>query len=93
MGISRSEIVLKIAMENVIVTGIAALIAAFGGRFIHAFLSKGYTYLEMRGAEYVIQWEGVLFTAVAIVISFILTAVLAGLFICIRSPIKLIRQE
>lgn len=93
LGISERDIIRKLAFENTIVSTAAVLIAAFFSRFVHSFLSNGYTYLEMSGVVYSLQWRSMLFVGMMLIAEYILTSVFAGLYIRMHSPAKLMRQE
>ena len=93
MGISETDIFRKTASENAVLNAAAGILAIFCGKYVHSVLVKGYTYLEMRGAEYSPQWSGIVFAGIAIMLNFVCTAVITYLYIRVNSPVKLIRQE
>ncbi len=93
LGISEKDIIVKTASETTVIMLAAAVTSSCCGRLVHSFLANGYTYLEMNGAEYSVQWSGILFSAGAVLVNFILTAVFTCIYIHIHSPMKLMRQE
>ena len=93
LGISEGDILCKSALENTIVSGAAVLLAAFAGRFVHTLLSNGYTYLEMSGVQYSLKAESIFLAGIVLIINYILTSVITRIYICVHSPVKLMRQE
>jgi len=93
LGISEGDILRKSALENTIVSGAAVLLAAFAGRFVHTLLSNGYTYLEMSGVQYSLKAESIFLAGSVLIINYILTSVITGIYIRVHFPVKLMRQE
>ncbi len=93
LGISEKDIVWKTALENTLITALAAGTAAFCGRFVHAFLADSYTYLQLSEAEYSLTGESFLFAGAGLAVNFLMAIVFMYVYIHVHSPLRLMRRE
>ena len=93
LGISERDIRMKTAGENAILMTVSLILAAICSIFVHRYLAKGYTYLDIYEVRYSATNAGVVFTICAAVLSFLVTALYIAVYIQAHSPIRLIRQD
>ena len=93
LGISERDIRMKTAGENAILMTVSLILAAICSIFVHRYLAKGYTYLDIYEVRYSMTGAGVVFAICAAVLSFLVTALYIAVYIRAHSPIRLIRQD
>lgn len=93
LGISEKDVYLRTAGENTLLMILSLAASMICGRFIHQFLSIGYTYIKIYELSYSTTGMGLVFAIGAVVVSFILTILFTALYIRVHSPIQLIRQD
>ena len=72
---------------------VSLVLAANCSIFVHRYLAKGYTYLDIYEVRYSMTGAGVVFAICAMVLSFLVTALYIAVYIRAHSPIRLIRQD
>ena len=93
LGISEKDIRMKTAGENAILMTVSLILAAICSIFVHRYLAKGYTYLDIYEVRYSMTGAGAVFAICAVVLSFLVTALYIAVYIRAHSPIRLIRQD
>ena len=85
--------ILRCTAENTVVMALALVLGALGGSGIHRLWMRDYPYLQISEVVYTVPETGWLFALLMLAAEILLTAGLTALYIRIRTPIRLIRQE
>ena len=93
LGITEKNIRMKTAGENAILMIVSLSAAAISSIFVHWYLAKGYTYLEIYEVQYSVTGAGVVFAICTVVLSFVVTALYVAIYIRVHSLVRLIRQD
>jgi len=93
LGISEGDVILRCTAENTVVMALALVLGALGGSGIHWLWMRDYPYLQISEVVYTVPETGWLFVLLMLAAEILLTAGLTALYIRIRTPIRLIRQE